>query len=547
MFIINLFVVSALELQDEKPLFVMPMVSKFMDDASLVELHERGVNTDIEDHPHFQNGGTIMSSHAVAKLRNRHAMIRAEMETASLVEVEADADSKSESKTEAKAHASAGAMVSSLQEATALAEAEARVKEGKLDSSVLAETTERVITPLQNFLDVEYLARVNIGSTKQPVSLVLDTGSSNLVVVGDSCKSGDACKYHKDVFNTRESTTFQHEKQIPDFNIYYGTADLEAQPASDSFYLGDYVNHGQKFGDITKMNGWIFQNNQLQGVLGLSLPGLARKHMEPFFSSIIEQDSLKGRNKVAFFMQPNPSAANAALWGGIDYDLLDDGASLTTMGVEKGEDSYWSVQMECMQIGTVELAGGCLKKSSLAETDDKPEKQTSKNMAALAEAASGSSYKSSGANVKSVIFDTGTTFYTFPTSRVTNTVLNAFEDVPCHSITPESHPDMIVTMKSSTGKRVKMHIPGKEYMVGNPDDSYCTPAFDTIEISTNRGQAMMFGEAFMRQYMTVYDRKDGDLDNAQVAFARSTKNPAKMKHIETLVKKTFKNPVYLDN
>lgn len=54
-------------------------------------------------------------------------------------------------------------------------------------------------------------------------------------------------------------------------------------------------------------------------------------------------------------------------------------------------------------------------------------------------------------------------------------------------------------------------------MTGNGAE--CSPAFMRIDIPKEHGPGMVFGEVFLRNYYTVFDRGDGSDKEARMGFA----------------------------
>ncbi|VDM79569.1 unnamed protein product [Strongylus vulgaris] len=91
--------------------------------------------------------------------------------------------------------------------------------------------------PFIDYADDFYLGEVQIGTPAQNMTLVLDTGSSNLWVIDDACQSA-ACNgntesgYIKHKFETSESKTFKKESRS--FSMSYGSGSCNGYLATDA-------------------------------------------------------------------------------------------------------------------------------------------------------------------------------------------------------------------------------------------------------------------------------------------------------------------------
>jgi hypothetical protein len=63
----------------------------------------------------------------------------------------------------------------------------------------------------------------------------------------------------------------------------------------------------------------------------------------------------------------------------------------------------------------------------------------------------------------------------------------------------------------------------KQYMASNGKgkDSTCSPAFMPVDLPEEHGPGMILGEVFLRHYFALFDRGNGDAQNARVALAEA--------------------------
>ncbi len=94
--------------------------------------------------------------------------------------------------------------------------------------SLLA-STKVPFVPLLNYKDIEYYGDISIGTPGQTLSVIFDTGSSDLWVPSSACNSR-GCSMHAKFLSTRSSTFIDRHLTFTETVRAFGAA-------SDSFYL----------------------------------------------------------------------------------------------------------------------------------------------------------------------------------------------------------------------------------------------------------------------------------------------------------------------
>jgi hypothetical protein len=190
--------------------------------------------------------------------------------------------------------------------------------------------------PLIDINNSQYVGRIQVGSPKQGTQqqefdVIFDTGSSNLWLNSDSCKS-EGCLIHRR-FHPLNSKTY---KKLPvEMSVQFGTGSIEGFLAKDTFTLGPVRVHDQAFGQVSatdkraalhwtprpptmliralsyrlcvvstlqikRSTGSVFVTGKFDGILGLSFPSLSAHAYTPVFDSIIQQKLLTN-NMFSFY------------------------------------------------------------------------------------------------------------------------------------------------------------------------------------------------------------------------------------------------------
>lgn len=103
-------------------------------------------------------------------------------------------------------------------------------------------------------VQTQYVGRVGIGTPPQMMSVILDTGSSNLWVTSSLCSSVE-CHSHAALTGTASST---YRRLGNDLQVRFGTGEIEGFISEDTFTIGDMQIPGQAFGEITRESGQVF-------------------------------------------------------------------------------------------------------------------------------------------------------------------------------------------------------------------------------------------------------------------------------------------------
>ncbi|EYB92364.1 hypothetical protein Y032_0195g1502 [Ancylostoma ceylanicum] len=280
--------------------------------------------------------------------------------------------------------------------------------------------------PFLDYTDDFYVGIVDVGTPEQNVTLVLDTGSSNLWVIDDACRS-EACNgfpqsgYTKHKFNTKMSMTFKKEERS--FSLFYGSGSCNGYLATDAVSFAGLKILKQEFGVATTIAD-VFGYQPVDGILGLGWPDLAVEKVVPPMQNILSELD-KPIFTVWLDRKVKPSAGGT---GGLitygDFDLKNCAKDVTY--VKLSSLTYWQFPIQGFSVGNF----------SQTETEQ-------------------------------VISDTGTSWIGAPSSVVDAVAreigaefdsYNQLYTVPCSTM--KEKPDLVFTIDG-----VKYNIPSVEYIL----------------------------------------------------------------------------------
>jgi len=340
------------------------------------------------------------------------------------------------------------------------------------------------------------------------VWVVFDTGSTNIWVSSDLCKSGACTKPGRRRYDHTLSKTYQPPQHDVLLNIEFGTGKISGPQAIDDFHVGPFTTENQTFGMIQVEDGKVFEDVPFEGILGLAFPSMSANGVTPFFDNVIHQKALP-KNEFAFYFSLDTPAANAVFWGGVDKAFHS--GPIEYFGVT--DPYYWSIPMLSFRIGDDELLAPTRKGEG----------------GSLLEAEGGAgAWKGPRA-----IIDTGTTFFTAE-DPLFNEVMRRLPTTSCDSVTAASHPPLTYRLRNSAGEPRDFVLNNSQYMTHSNYGSMCSPAFMKINIPKRHGPAMVLGEVFLRHYFSVFDRGDGDSKKARIGFALASHGDAVTRHLKAI-------------
>merc|ERR1719456_232704 len=347
--------------------------------------------------------------------------------------------------------------------------------------SQMAQTT----IGLTNLKDSQYVGRIGVGSNKDPINVVFDTGSTNIWIASTFCKEGSCLKHKR--YDAPTSHSFVNSKHTLD--VTFGTGNLKGRLAVDDFTIGPYQVKGQNFALIEKETGFLFEKIDFEGICGLAFQKMAAHGFTPIFDNIVNQ-KLMQRYEFSFFFTRLPDSSSAVFFGGVDPRFYEGDIRMFPVV----EQYYWMVRLKDVFVGDYRIDGP-----------------------------------------KLVLFDTGTTYFTTP-KTLTPSVLKHMPRTKCHDVLSGAAklPDLRYQLYAQDDEVVEIRIPAKEYYVGGTDGA-CDPAWMSIEVPSPHGPAYILGEVFMRSYYTVFDRGDDSHPGfAQVGIAKAVHDEKAMAAVRSL-------------
>ena len=189
---------------------------------------------------------------------------------------------------------------------------------------------------LKNYNDAEYYIDINIGTPGQKITVVPDTASGNVWVLGSACGIFEGCRT-KTVYKSKNSSTFKKDGS----KIQIVEGQIEGIKSDDVIAVGDATST-MKFAEINKPPKDYFGDSTVTGVLGLAFSEAAVGGIDSTF-----MDNLDGDDKSFMInLHKNPEKSYMVIPG---KDFGDDENAIDTHHL--AEKKMWAMSIDYVQQG----------------------------------------------------------------------------------------------------------------------------------------------------------------------------------------------------
>ncbi|XP_035012911.1 gastricsin [Hippoglossus stenolepis] len=321
---------------------------------------------------------------------------------------------------------------------------------------------------INNYADTTYYGAISIGTPPQSFQVLFDTGSANLWVDSIYCNT-QACNAHTK-FNPQQSSTYSAKGQ--NFYLPYGAGSLYGTFGYDTVNVGGIVINNQEIGLSTNEPGQNFVVAKFDGILGLSYPYISAGGETPVMDNMISHNLLDA-NIFAFYLSRGGQQGSVLSFGGVDTSLYQGQISWTPVTSE----TYWQIGIQGFEINGQET-GWCSR------------------------------------GCQSIV-DTGTSALTAP-SQLLPYIMQAIGAqrsqygqymVDCSQV--NNLPTLSFVISG-----VAFQLTPSAYIIQDGSQS-CSVGITPTYLPSRDGEPLwIFGDVFLREYYSVYDRT-----NNRVGFA----------------------------
>jgi len=313
----------------------------------------------------------------------------------------------------------------------------------------------------------EYWGKLDVGTPPQTFTVIFDTGSGNLIIPSTNCLSS-ACQQHKKYDMKQSSSGIQVGKSGADLKlnpedkkeatVKFGTGRIHGQFYQDKLCLGSSCMTANFIGTDQETEMPFIQCS-FDGIMGLGFKDLSMGDGFNMVDDIVAQHSLPENKFSVYLTDEGGSEIN---FGGYKRSQ----AASDVFWVPVNKQSYWQIAIDDVTFDNSKtgLCSGC-----------------------------------------QVAVDTGTSLLAGPSDVVENlgARLNVKDDCSNFASLPY--------LGFAVGNKV-LNLKPDDYIDKGPDG--CSVSLMTLDVPPPKGPLFVFGDPFLRRFLTVYDR-----DGPSVGFA----------------------------
>jgi hypothetical protein len=225
------------------------------------------------------------------------------------------------------------------------------------------------IVELSDYYNNEYVGVLGVGTPPQYLTVVFDTGSSDVWFPSSSCTT---CGQHN-TFDTETSMTFSDvddANELEIFHINYGSGGVYGNIVHDTLTIGNITLDDIRLGLATAEDEAI-ASFDMDGICGLAFYGLASITYPTILESITDQYP-NLTNSFSIFLSSDPddhTKLSRIMFGGYNLSIVSDNATFfyTPVTNKYNVPTYWTVSMTGFEIG--DAASGKVDYTSLSAVD----------------------------------------------------------------------------------------------------------------------------------------------------------------------------------
>ncbi|KAH7872770.1 aspartic peptidase domain-containing protein [Lentinula edodes] len=227
--------------------------------------------------------------------------------------------------------------------------------------------------------DASYFATLSIGTPGQSMSVVLDTGSSDLWVTGSGCQS---CDEQTPTFDSSKSSSFKSSSSSSSSSkggqttIQYGSGAVAGALAQETVELGGFTVQGQTFLLADELTSGLL-DGPVSGIMGLGFEAIASTDSTPFWQALVNAGDLSSPEMSFWLARESSSSSTTTVDGDTEvpggvFTLGGTNTSLFSGNVEfldtQGTPSFWLLNMNALTVQSKSVSLGSSSQLSAIDT-----------------------------------------------------------------------------------------------------------------------------------------------------------------------------------
>ncbi|KAJ3821541.1 aspartic peptidase domain-containing protein [Lentinula raphanica] len=225
--------------------------------------------------------------------------------------------------------------------------------------------------------DASYFATLSIGTPGQTMSVVLDTGSSDLWVTGSSCRN---CDKSTPLFDSSNSSSFKSSSSSSSNSgqttIQYGSGAVAGTLAQDTVTLGGFTVSDQTFLLADELTNGLL-DGPVSGIMGLAFESIASTDSTPFWQALVNAGDLSSPEMSFWLAREGSTASTTSVDGDTEvsggvFTLGGSNTSLFSGDIEfldtQGTPSFWLLKMNALTVQSQSISLGSSSQLSAIDT-----------------------------------------------------------------------------------------------------------------------------------------------------------------------------------
>jgi hypothetical protein len=202
---------------------------------------------------------------------------------------------------------------------------------------------------LTDYYNNQYVGNLGVGTPPQTLSVVFDTGSSDLWIPSSRCdECGRHIKFDASQSSSYETVTDRKRDNVM-FEVDYGSGVVSGYEATETATLGSLEIAGLRFGEVTYEDEEI-QSFMMDGIAGLAFDGLSMVTKPTLLESLHKQHP-ELPNYFSLFLSNDPGDSKHPShlnFGAYNLAIVGENASWKFTPVIKrgyGDFKYWTIKL----------------------------------------------------------------------------------------------------------------------------------------------------------------------------------------------------------
>ncbi|SCM04269.1 plasmepsin IX, putative [Plasmodium chabaudi chabaudi] len=414
-------------------------------------------------------------------------------------------------------------------------------------------TDSKVILPLQQLKDSQYVGFIQIGNPPQTIRPIFDTGSTNIWIVSTKCKDKTCLKVHR--YNHKLSDTFKYYTPRTNLDIMFGTGIIQGTIGIETFKIGPFKIENQSFGLVKREKGTddksnVFERINFEGIVGLAFPAMLSTGGNPIYENLMSSYNFP-HNEFSIYIGMD-NKYSALIFGGVEKKFFEGDIYMFPVVREY----YWEIKFDGLYIDHQKFCcdSGSIVYDLKMKDENKHKKKYSmrkyfhkhhfnhkkiwlrKNHHTKRWKRE-KHFKPLNPDENYLIFDSGTSFNSVPKSEIKY----FFKVVPPKECNDDNIDEVIDSYPNLTYviNNMPFTLTPSQYLIRKRN--MCKPAFMEIEVSPEYGHAYILGNAaFMKHYYTVYRRGKGNNDS-YVGIAKAVHTKENAEYLNSLHKERMED------